>query len=135
MAIPGTTPITAPIAQTSDEDNYAAQIDNRGKGGIHSKATTGDRDAIKASHRSAGMLCFVVADLSMYQLQDDLVTWKKIWMLVVGDVNHVTILSGVGNPEGVVTAAKALYIDETSGGGLYFQNSSSPSNVNWEHRE
>ena len=78
MAIPGTVPVTGPIAPTSTSDNYASHIDTYGKGGFRAVADNTARDAIKSNCRSEGMWVYVLATASLYQLASDLTTWNTV---------------------------------------------------------
>jgi hypothetical protein len=75
MPIPGTVPVTAPIAPTATGDVYPSHQAIYGKGGLRTVATLTERDSIPAARREAGMLVHVVADASYWQLDDDLSNW------------------------------------------------------------
>ena len=49
-------------------DNYPTHLDNLGKGGIHSVASTIEINAISLERRSLGMMAFDIAEQSMYGL-------------------------------------------------------------------
>ena len=68
MAIPGTVPVTAPIAPTSDLDTYPSHIAEYGKGGYQSKPDIAGRNAIIDERRTSGMMVSVESDGLIYVL-------------------------------------------------------------------
>ena len=68
MAIPGTVPITAPVAPTSYLDVYPSHIAEFGKGGYQSAATLTIRNDITQDRRTSGMMVFVESDGLVYTL-------------------------------------------------------------------
>lgn len=76
MAIPGTTPITAPVAPTAAGDNYPATLVEHQYGGWREVADNTARDAIKSNLRSEGMVVRVIATGLEWVLDGDLVTWN-----------------------------------------------------------
>lgn len=76
MAIPGTTPITAPVAPTAAGDNYPATLVEHQYGGWREVADNTARDAIKSNLRSEGMVVRVISTGLEWVLDGDLVTWN-----------------------------------------------------------
>lgn len=100
MPIPGTTPISARIAPTSELDTWATHEAKWGKGGLRTVATTVDRDTIMVERREVGMEVFVVDTASKWRLASDLVSWIP-----------VGLVTGVVDPEGVVLGDNTEYVD------------------------
>jgi len=73
--IPGTTPISTPIAPYSTTNTYATHLAQYGKGGFRSVATTADRDAITAERREVGMLVYCADVDQVYKLSSNLTNW------------------------------------------------------------
>ena len=73
--IPGTLFVPAMVAPGDPADHYPTHDANFGKGGLVEAVDITARDAIPSQRRRAGMLCFVDANSSYYQLQEDLTTW------------------------------------------------------------
>lgn len=74
-AIKGTN-VAAPVVPFDTDDIYATHDEQYGKGGFRTVATTTARDAVPAERRTAGMLVYVVATTTTYQLAADLTTWN-----------------------------------------------------------
>lgn len=83
MAIPGTVPVTGPVAPTSLLDEYPSHIADYGKGGYVSVALFTDLDLIPSLRRTEGMMVRVNATSLYYVLAADLVTWDIFSSLVV----------------------------------------------------
>lgn len=77
MPIPGTTPVTAMIAPTSELDSYPTHKASWGLGGFQGVATLADRDAIVTERREANMWVYVLETDTVYILQSDKVTWTE----------------------------------------------------------
>lgn len=76
--IPGTN-VVAPVVPFDTTDTHPSHDALYGKGGYRTVATTGERNAIPAARRAAGMLVFVLASGgSTWRLGDDLVTWTEV---------------------------------------------------------
>jgi hypothetical protein len=99
--IPGTVPLTGPIAPTETTDTYPVQTSTYGKGGHHEVANAAARNAITTLRRTTGMLATT---------QDDGQTWKlnpEPWDGTDAD------WSQFGNELAVVTYAAALPVAAT----------------------
>jgi len=106
MAIPGTVPITAPVAPTATGDVYPSHIGEYGKGGLHIAADNTARDAITTERRTEGMLCWSIAASSMFQLDPDMVTWNPYTGAIPADVMLKSVYDP--NDDGVVVDSDAL---------------------------
>src|SRR5262245_23774314 len=74
-SIPGTVPVTGPIAPTSTADAYASHYAFYGKGGMRSIQYLADLTNVPTERREAGMQVYVVETQKVYQLANDLLTW------------------------------------------------------------
>jgi len=75
------TRVTAPIVPNDSSDVYPTHDAYFGRDGYRSVSTLAERDSIKAGYRKAGMLVYVQADSSYYQLRNGLDNnnwWKPI---------------------------------------------------------
>lgn len=115
MPIPGTQTVTAVIAPSDPADHYPTHDSRYGRGGLMPVATIEARDLIPMSRRDAGMVVSVVADGSLYVLDDTLEVWKRLpvgqilvhqqasplatWEIIhnLGFRPSVTVLSDDGN--------------------------------------
>jgi hypothetical protein len=77
-AIPGTTPVTAPVAPTSDGDVYPSHLAAYGKGGLRTVATLTDRNNIPNARKEAGMQVYVIETHLTYKLSEDLAEWATV---------------------------------------------------------
>lgn len=68
MAIPNTTPLTAPVAPLNEADNYASHLERFQEGGYRSVADLTARDAIPTNRRKEHMLVYVVSNDTVYTL-------------------------------------------------------------------
>jgi hypothetical protein len=68
MQIPGTN-IASKIAPFDTNDTYETHDEQYGKGSYRTVADSAERDAITAPRRKEGMLVYVVADDTIYQLR------------------------------------------------------------------
>lgn len=75
-SIPGSVTITGFVAPTDTADTYPTHDETYGRGGYRTVANTTARDAIPADRRLEGMLVYVVATDTTYQLGSDLLTWS-----------------------------------------------------------
>jgi len=73
-AVKGTN-VAAPVVPFDTDDIYPTHDEQYGKGGFRAVADTTARDAIPDERRTEGMLVYVVADATTYQLEADLTTW------------------------------------------------------------
>lgn len=106
MPIPGTTPVTAMIAPTSELDSYPTHRASWGLGGFQGVATVADRDAIVTERREANMWVYVLETDTVYILQSDKVTWTEKpygptqryrTMYLDAGAMSATLISGVPN--------------------------------------
>lgn len=67
-AIPGTI-VAALLTSGNTANTFAVTDQNEGRGGVHSVATLVDRDAITTDRRVEGLICYVVATGTNYQLK------------------------------------------------------------------
>lgn len=74
--IPGTIPLSGPIAPYSVTNTYPTHISKYGKGGFVTVANTAERDAFPAERREAGMM-IAVAGGGTFQLGPDLTNWSE----------------------------------------------------------
>lgn len=74
--IPGTMPVSGPIAPYSLTNTYPTHISKYGKGGFVTVANTAERDAFPAERREAGMM-IAVAGGGTFQLSPDLTNWAQ----------------------------------------------------------
>lgn len=74
-AIPGGVPLYGVVAPGDDLDQYAVIDPIYGIDGLRSVVDIVTRDAISAQRRREGMLVYVQADATYYQLASDLLTW------------------------------------------------------------
>lgn len=75
MSVPGTLPITGPLAPTDTLDTYPTHFSIYGNGGFVEVADVTARDAITADRRHAGMWVYTIATDAVYVLGADLTTW------------------------------------------------------------
>ena len=68
MAIPGTVPVTAPVAPTDPIDVYPSHIAEFGKGGYQSAIDIAERNDITQERRTSGMMVFVESNGLIYTL-------------------------------------------------------------------
>lgn len=68
--------VIAPVVPFDTTDVHPSHEARYGKGGYRTVATLAERDAIPAPRREAGMLVFVSADDSTWQLAANLTTWQ-----------------------------------------------------------
>jgi hypothetical protein len=80
------TNVLAPVVPFDTTDSHASHEARYGKGGYRSVADTGERDAIPALRREAGMLVLTLSDGVMWRLNSNLNTWT--------DNNLTTSLDG-----------------------------------------
>lgn len=78
MAVIKGTNVGSPVVPFDTADANPSHEALYGKGGYRTVATTAARDAIPAARREAGMLVYVVADETIYQLDSDLLTWSGL---------------------------------------------------------
>jgi hypothetical protein len=67
--------IAAAIRPNDSLDAYPVALQEEIKGGAHTRASIADMNAIGAYLREAGMTCYVIANSTTYQLENDLQTW------------------------------------------------------------
>ena len=84
--------MVAPIVTNAPQDTYPTHYDSLGHGGYMTMQTISSRDAIPAQRRKQGMLVYVRATDSLYQLNTDLTTWTA-FKLGVGETIDTTSLS------------------------------------------
>jgi hypothetical protein len=96
--------VTGYITTTDQDDKYATNIDNLGKGGVHSVESLEDRDAISVDRRSRGMLCYVNDNASMYQLVSGIenVNWSLLY-----DISGGIIEFNIDCPEDYILVGDA----------------------------
>lgn len=73
--IPGSVTLGGHVAPTDSLDEYPVVVMEWAKGSLRTVADLVTRDAIPAPRREEGMLVFVQADATYYQLASDLLTW------------------------------------------------------------
>jgi hypothetical protein len=76
MPIPGTVPLSGPIAPSSATDAYPVTDPQYGLGGLRTVQTVAQRDAITSERRQAGMIVYVSSVGEWYALANDLATWS-----------------------------------------------------------
>lgn len=69
--------VIAPVVPFDTADVHPSHEARYGKGGYRTVATIEERDAIPAPRLEAGMLVYVQADGTAYQLGEDLTTWTE----------------------------------------------------------
>ena len=74
---------------TKNNGGYAIALANEIKGGLHTKDTLAERDAISTQRLQEGMLCYVIEDKSYYQWKNE--QWIKF-----------TVSDGGGNGENIL---------------------------------
>jgi len=105
--IPGTIPMSGPIAPRSTRDRYPTHYDQYGHGGYQSVLTITDRDNIKSDRRKNGMLVYIVEDDVTYILKEN--AWEEVKVqITVQSVDESVIFTDVGT----------IKIDTDSGLGL-----------------
>jgi|GEM_PF-3729251 len=67
--------VGATLHTNDSADGYPVAEQNEIQGGFHTRNSTTERDAIPAHLRVAGMMCYVIADGHVYQLDNNLITW------------------------------------------------------------
>lgn len=72
--------LTGYITTTDDNDTYPTNLENLGRGGIHTAVDLLTRDTISEERRSVGMFCYVESDTSMYQLVGGIT--NSDWVLI-----------------------------------------------------
>lgn len=76
MRIVGTN-LIAPVVPFDTTDSHPSHEALYGRGGYRTVPTIGDRDAIPPARREAGMLVYVAADGTIWQLANDLTNWSS----------------------------------------------------------
>lgn len=76
MPIPGTVPLSGPIAPSSTADTYPVTDPQYGLGGMRSVDSLSQRDAIPAERRQPGMIVYVSGLGEWYALGNDGTTWS-----------------------------------------------------------
>jgi len=123
--IPGTVRVAGQIAPTDTADTYPTHESIYGKGGYVEVADIAARNAITTERRREGMMAYVASDQNTYQLVGGIANTN--WQLfVVGG----GMLSGAGNPNGVVTGTYGQTYHDTSTDVLY-RCTSNPSGTVW----
>jgi hypothetical protein len=69
MALNKGTLVASPVRPVDNSDRYPSALSNEVQGGLHSVQDQTERDAIPYERRNWGMLCYVIDDLKLYQLQ------------------------------------------------------------------
>jgi hypothetical protein len=106
--------VTGYITTTDGADTYPTHKDNLGKGGVHSVFTLVARDGISTQRRSEGMQCFVIEELSMYQLVGGITNdyWTLIYNIIDGNINFnikcATDYVLIGDYDGNIIASPQL---------------------------
>lgn len=77
-SIPGSVPVTGPIAPTDTADTYPVVDLQYAKGGYRSVQSLAERNSIPAARRSAGMKVYVIDTALEYLLEADLTTWTTV---------------------------------------------------------
>jgi len=112
--IPGTIPMSGPIAPRSTRDRYPTHYDQYGHGGYRSVLTITERDNIQADRRKNGMLVYIVEDDKTYILKEN--AWEEVKIqITVQSLDESVVFSDVGT----------FKIDTDSGLGLH-QNLNEP---------
>lgn len=121
--IPGTN-VIAPVVPFDTTDAHPSHEARYGRGGYRSVASTQDRDAISAARRESGMLVFVEADGTIYQLSGDLTTWTQLSIAgptgpsgeagQVGSTGPASEITGPTGAAGVVGATAPVTYDSGS---------------------
>lgn len=160
MPIPGTVPVTGPVAPTSTSDTYPAHDEQYGLGGFRSVDTTTDRDAIPSGRRNSGMRVYVRNTGITYVLGPALTngswTVDNRGQQVVDTVSALAALPGATIPNGTefyvrcyatigdggegsfwfdntsaATAVPGMVIAPASGTGRFFRKYNGEVNVKW----
>lgn len=104
MQIVGTN-VIAPVVPLDTTDTHPSHEARYGRGGYRSVTTIAERDAIPLPRREAGMLVYVSSDLTMWQLANDLTTWRSF-----------TASSGGGGGLATLAGAADVSIDDPQTG-------------------
>ena len=121
MAIPGTTPVAAPIAPTSEIDVFATHQDWRGAGGLRSVETAIELEAIFVPQLVVGMEVYVADEKKFYRL--DLITINGTQYNRVPDelAYESATRTWIESPRGGFThIVKAFYVSDWIHSGDYY---------------
>ncbi len=72
------TNVLAPVVPFATSDTHASHEAKYGKGGYRTVSDTGERDAIPALRREAGMLVWVIDTQKAWRLNANLTTWTEV---------------------------------------------------------
>lgn len=72
------TNVIAPVVPFDTTDTHPSHEARYGRGGYRSVADIGERDAIPALRREAGMLVWVVNTRQAWRMNDNLTTWTEV---------------------------------------------------------
>ena len=129
MGIPGTVPITAPVAPTSLVDVYPSHIAEYGKGGYMVVDDIAARNAITTERRTSGMLVYVKSNTYVYRLgtggtnSDWVVAIATSGIFVSNDLSSMrSIESNSGNRLCILLGYSSM---GDGSGGIYFWDASS----------
>ncbi len=101
------TNVIGPVVPFDTTDTHASHEAKYGKGGFRTVADTTERDAIPSARREAGMLVYVTAADTVYQLGGDLTTWAEFTVASVADWADITGKPSVFPPDTAALAAVA----------------------------
>jgi hypothetical protein len=106
QSIPGTVPVTGPIAPTGTADAYPSHLALYGKGGLRTVASNTERDAIPTERREEGMLVYVTNTDAYWRWENN--SWQSNLKFADGGTKeNAAIQVGVSN-EGIYYNADAL---------------------------
>lgn len=91
MPIPGTVPLSGPVAPSSTTDTYPVTDPQYGLGGLRSVADIAARNDIPALRRQIGMMVYVQSEQKYYYLLSG--TGNQDWVVFSGDPSYIVLTS------------------------------------------
>lgn len=127
-AIPGTIPITAPIAPTDTADTFPSHLSLYGKGGFRSVLDLSERDGIPTPRREAGMQVYVQSQRTIYVLGQNLTTWMEVRpRLTVDNFTALQNIVATNFPAGTIANTTGFATAGDGGEWAYYYNPFSTS--------
>lgn len=107
MPIPGTVPLSGPIAPSATTDTYPVTDPQYGLGGLRSVSTLTDRNDIPTLRRQEGMVVYVVAEQKHYTLVGG--TGNQDWIELSGSPSYIILTSPQDGDVLIYTGSAAAF--------------------------